>query len=209
MLIPVAQNRCVDAGRRSVEKKQRRIGFRPVPQETSPTRTATQSSAKPCPISRSPCLSIRSPAPGWVAAGPLCPLPPPGGQRPPSLVQIKPSTDRSQTRLCCGTSRAQRWLSSCDTFAAGPNGRVASSAVEHSAFNRLVLSSNLRRPIPCDPLGLQLPFPSGRGVPFAQLIRLEPEAIHLSQANPTRGIGFCREGNDGRARPLEGISTSG
>ena len=29
-----------------------------------------------------------------------------------------------------------------------PTRRVASSAVEHSAFNRLVLSSNLRRPIP-------------------------------------------------------------
>ena len=28
-----------------------------------------------------------------------------------------------------------------------PSGRVASSAVEHPAFNRLVLSSNLRRPI--------------------------------------------------------------
>ena len=30
------------------------------------------------------------------------------------------------------------------------SGRVASSAVEHSAFNRLVLSSNLRRPISDD-----------------------------------------------------------
>ena len=30
--------------------------------------------------------------------------------------------------------------------------RVASSAVEHPAFNRLVLSSNLRRPIPNEQL---------------------------------------------------------
>ena len=30
--------------------------------------------------------------------------------------------------------------------------RVASSAVEHPAFNRLVLSSNLRRPIPVKPV---------------------------------------------------------
>ena len=41
-----------------------------------------------------------------------------------------------------------------------PMRRVASSAVEHSAFNRLVLSSNLRRPI-CSKLHLSPFFLNG------------------------------------------------
>ena len=66
-----------------------------------------------------------------------------------------------------------------------PTRRVASSAVEHSAFNRLVLSSNLRRPIPVTAFKSAKDFPAQGILPGAIFDWMGSEGRDGSPRSPT------------------------